>query len=68
MYGVTNQDVFRWPAVTNGVERQLLGHFITNMLMPGIPLLLWGEEQSFYVLDNTGEIPISICLRHLTQT
>lgn len=21
--------------------------------MPGIPLLLWGEEQSFYVLDNT---------------
>lgn len=21
--------------------------------MPGIPLLLWGEEQAFYVLDNT---------------
>ena len=53
MYGVTNQDVFRWPAITNGVERQLLGHFITTIHMPGSPLLLWGEEQAFYVLDNT---------------
>ena len=53
MYGVTNQDLFRWPAVTNGVHRQLLGHFITTLLLPGAPLLLWGEEQEFYVLDNT---------------
>ena len=53
MYGVTNQDVFRWPAIHQGTERQLLGHFITAILMPGIPLLLWGEEQNFYVLDNT---------------
>lgn len=44
MYGVTNQDVFRWPAIQNGVERQLLGHFITAIFMPGIPLLLWGES------------------------
>ena len=53
MYGATNQDVFRWPAISNGTQRQLLGHFITTLLLPGIPLLLWGEEQSFYVLDNT---------------
>lgn len=53
MYGVTNQDVFRWPAIANGTQRQLLGHFITAIHMPGIPLLLWGEEQAFYVLDNT---------------
>ncbi|KPI41393.1 Cell wall alpha-1,3-glucan synthase ags1 [Cyphellophora attinorum] len=53
MYGVTNQDVFRWPAIANGTQRQLLGHFITTIHMPGIPLLLWGEEQAFYVLDNT---------------
>ncbi|KAK5195631.1 Cell wall alpha-1,3-glucan synthase ags1 [Exophiala xenobiotica] len=53
MYGVTNQDVFRWPAITNGVHRQLLGHFITTIELPGAPLLLWGEEQAFYVLDNT---------------
>lgn len=53
MYGVSNQDVFRWPAISNGVERQLLGLFITTLHFPGIPLLSWGEEQSFYVLDNT---------------
>ena len=55
MYGVTNQDVFRWPAITNGTERQLLGHFITTLHMPGSPLLLWGEEQAFYALDNTAK-------------
>lgn len=53
MYGVTNQDVFRWGAIKQGIERQVLGHFVTTMLLPGIPLLLWGEEQAFYVLDNT---------------
>ncbi|KXT07823.1 hypothetical protein AC579_7083 [Pseudocercospora musae] len=55
MYGVTNQDVFRWPAIERGVERQLLGHFITILLMPGIPKLLWGEEQTFHVLDSTND-------------
>lgn len=65
MYGAVNQDVFRWPAITMGVERNLLGLFITTLHMPGIPLLLWGEEQAFYVLDNTasnymfGRQPIS---------
>lgn len=53
MYGVTNQDVFRWGAIRQGIQRQLLGHFVTTMLLPGIPLLLWGEEQAFYMLDNT---------------
>jgi len=53
MFGATNQDVFRWPAIQYGVERQLLGSFITTLLIPGIPLLLWGEEQAFYVLDAT---------------
>lgn len=45
MFGVTNQDVFRWPAIRNGTERMLLGMFITTIHMPGIPLLAWGEEQ-----------------------
>lgn len=45
MYGVTNQDVFRWPAITNGTQRMLLGLFITTIHMPGIPKLTWGEEQ-----------------------
>ncbi|KAJ5569634.1 uncharacterized protein N7459_009064 [Penicillium hispanicum] len=51
MYGATNQDVFRWPTVSLGIERQLLALFITTLHLPGIPLLLWGEEQAFYVLD-----------------
>lgn len=45
MYGVTNQDVFRWPAITNGTQRMLLGLFITTIHLPGIPKLTWGEEQ-----------------------
>ena len=65
MYGVTNQDVFRWPAIVNGTERQLLGFFITTLVLPGIPTLTWGEEQGFYLLDSTaanyvfGRSPIS---------
>ena len=55
LYGVTNQDVFRWPGIANGTRRQLLGHFITTLHMPGSPLILWGEEQAFYALDNTAE-------------
>ncbi|TAQ86550.1 hypothetical protein B7494_g5112 [Chlorociboria aeruginascens] len=53
MYGVTNQDVFRWPALTNGTEKNLVGLFITTMILPGIPTLMWGEEQASYVLENT---------------
>ena len=53
MYGVSNQDVFRWPALTLGVERSLSGLFVTTMIMPGVPTLMWGEEQAFYVLENT---------------
>lgn len=53
MYGATNQDVFRWPTVELGIQRQLLALFITTIHMPGIPLLLWGEEQAFYILDAT---------------
>ncbi|KAK3939763.1 putative cell wall alpha-1, 3-glucan synthase [Diplogelasinospora grovesii] len=55
MYGTTNQDVFRWPAISQGTERMLLGFFITTLHMPGIPLVYYGEEQAFYVLDNTAD-------------
>lgn len=55
MYGVTNQDVFRWPAIRQGVERMMLGQFMTSLVLPGIPLVLWGEEQAFYTLDNTAD-------------
>lgn len=53
MYGATNQDVFRWPAISYGIEREMMALFITTLHMPGIPLLLWGEEQAFYILDAT---------------
>ncbi|CAD6563802.1 MAG: Cell wall alpha-1,3-glucan synthase ags1 [Tremellales sp. Tagirdzhanova-0007] len=52
MYGTTNQDVFRWPGLANGTQRQQLGQFVTILLLPGIPLLWYGEEQEFYILDN----------------
>ncbi|KAK3329216.1 alpha amylase [Apodospora peruviana] len=55
MFGVTNQDVFRWPGIDKGIERQMLGYFITTILLPGIPLVYYGEEQAFYVLDSTAE-------------
>ncbi|KAI9790086.1 MAG: hypothetical protein M1816_005556 [Peltula sp. TS41687] len=53
MLGVTNHDTFRWSSIVNGTEKMLLGLFITTLHLPGIPLLSWGEEQAFYVLEST---------------
>jgi alpha-1,3-glucan synthase len=55
MYGTSNQDVFRWPSIAQGIERLLMGFFITTLHMPGLPLLLYGEEQAFYILDSTAD-------------
>jgi alpha-1,3-glucan synthase len=55
LYGVGNQDVFRWPTIIQGTEKMLLGYFITTFLLPGSPLVYYGEEQNFYVLDNTAD-------------
>ena len=52
MFGTTNQDVFRWPALANGIERQLLGLFVTTLELPGIPMVFFGEEQEHYVLES----------------
>lgn len=38
-YGTSNFDVFRWPSLENGTLRSALGSFITNLVMPGIPLV-----------------------------
>lgn len=56
LFGATSQDVFRWPALDQGTERQLLAHFITFLIMPGAPQLYYGEEQSFSVLDSTAPV------------
>ena len=52
IFGTTNQDVFRWPALANGTQRQLLGLFVTTLELPGAPMILYGEEQELYVLEN----------------
>jgi alpha-1,3-glucan synthase len=52
MFGMTNQDVFRWPALANGTQRQLLGFFVTMLEIPGVPIVFYGEEQESYVLEN----------------
>jgi len=53
MYGTSNFDVFRWPSLENGTQRSVLGTFVTTLVMPGIPLTYYGEEQNFYLFDST---------------
>ncbi|OSX65248.1 glycosyltransferase family 5 protein [Postia placenta MAD-698-R-SB12] len=53
MFGTSNFDIFRWPSLENGTARSVLGTFITNLVMPGIALLYYGEEQNLYLYDNT---------------
>ena len=55
MYGAQNQDNFRWPTIEDGTRKQNFANFITTLLLPGIPLLEWGEEQAYYVLDSTAD-------------
>lgn len=33
----------------------MLGQLITNLLLPGIPLAYYGEEQDLYLLDSQGK-------------
>jgi len=44
MYGVTNQDVFCWPAIKDG-ENMLWGLFISTLVMPGIPKVRLPRER-----------------------
>ncbi|KAF7338273.1 Modular protein with glycoside hydrolase family 13 and glycosyltransferase family 5 domains [Mycena venus] len=52
MYGTSNFDVFRWPSLQNGTQMSALGTFITSMVLPGMTLLYYGEEQNFYLFDT----------------
>ncbi|KAL7416221.1 putative alpha-1,3-glucan synthase [Mrakia frigida] len=51
--GVTNHDVFRWPAMVNGTQKQAFGNYVGMLMIPGIPLIYYGEEQGMYLFDNT---------------
>ncbi|TFK55043.1 glycoside hydrolase family 13 and glycosyltransferase family 5 domain-containing protein [Heliocybe sulcata] len=53
MYGTSNFDVFRWPGLENGTQKGVIGTFLASMVMPGVPLLFYGEEQNFYIYDTT---------------
>ncbi|KAH7889233.1 glycoside hydrolase family 13/glycosyltransferase family 5 protein [Phlebopus sp. FC_14] len=53
LFGTSNFDVFRWPSLENGTLRSALGSFITNLVMPGVALWYYGEEQNFYLYDST---------------
>lgn len=52
MYGVTNFDVFRWPALVNGTQRLMLGIFITSLVMPGIELVCGFQNVAFAHADG----------------
>lgn len=52
MFGTSNFDIFRWPSLVNGTQKSALATFITSLLIPGIPLLYFGEEQAFAIYDN----------------
>jgi alpha-1,3-glucan synthase len=39
MFGTSNFDVFRWPSLENGTQKGLMAAFITNIVMPGVPLV-----------------------------
>ncbi|KAF9053716.1 modular protein with glycoside hydrolase family 13 and glycosyltransferase family 5 domains [Hymenopellis radicata] len=52
MFGTSNFDIFRWPSLSNGAQRSALATFVAALVMPGIPLYYFGEEQAFYVFDN----------------
>ncbi|KAG0152207.1 hypothetical protein CROQUDRAFT_85940 [Cronartium quercuum f. sp. fusiforme G11] len=52
LYGTSNHDVFRWSSLINGTQKMLLGQLITNLVMPGIPLAFYGEEQDMYLFDS----------------
>ena len=52
MFGTSNFDIYRWPSLVNGTQLSVLATFVTNLLMPGVSLLYYGEEQNFYLYDN----------------
>ncbi|KAJ7774879.1 modular protein with glycoside hydrolase family 13 and glycosyltransferase family 5 domains [Mycena metata] len=52
MFGTSNFDLFRWPSLQNGTQLSVLGTFIGSMIMPGMSLLYYGEEQNFYLFDT----------------
>lgn len=43
MFGTSNFDVFRWPSLENGTQKGLMAAFVTNLVMPGVPLVIFSS-------------------------
>uniref|UniRef100_A0A0W0GDS6 alpha-1,3-glucan synthase n=1 Tax=Moniliophthora roreri TaxID=221103 RepID=A0A0W0GDS6_MONRR len=52
MFGVGNFDVFRWSSLDWGKERAAVASFVASLVLPGIPLYFYGEEQNMYLYDT----------------
>lgn len=39
LLGTSNFDIFRWPSLEYGKQKSAIGTFITNLVVPGIPLV-----------------------------
>ncbi|KAI8924847.1 hypothetical protein BC831DRAFT_427395 [Entophlyctis helioformis] len=55
MFAPGNQDTFRWSSIQYGSSRLRLGYFLTTLVLPGISLVYYGDEQGFYLHDSRSE-------------
>jgi alpha-1,3-glucan synthase len=52
MFGSSNFDVFRWPSLDCGAQKNLLAAFISALVMPGIPLVIFVSfDRQFWSLN-----------------
>lgn len=49
MFGTSNFDVFRWPSLSDGARRGMLGAFVTGMLMPGVVMVRCAMNPTFSI-------------------
>jgi hypothetical protein len=53
MLGTSNFDIFRWPSLEAGVLKSASATFITNLLVPGVPLVSsWSGHLRCFVIDG----------------
>lgn len=54
LYGTANQDVFRWPGIVNGTQRQNLGAFACALIMPGTHAVYPPPYKDSRVIEHVG--------------
>ncbi|KAJ3124816.1 Cell wall alpha-1,3-glucan synthase ags1 [Nowakowskiella sp. JEL0407] len=55
LFGVGNQDLFRWRSLVDGDKRLRMGLVLMTLVYPGAPVLYWGEETNIYLHDSRAE-------------